>query len=334
MMTPKHWNRVLIAAIALLTTWLLVLLTPVHDLLRLTGLFNSSVPAESINPPVDPDTGYYLEELGEGAWFVSGWSHNAMFVVTDESVVVLDAPPSLGEAYVDAIREVTDKPVSHLIYSHAHTDHIGRADLFPEATVVAHALTAEALEARKDPRRRAPDITFEGRHSLTVGGVSIELAYHGPAHGPGNIAVYLPQQKVLSMIDVAFPKWVPVHEFAIAEDIDAYFAVYDHLLAYDFDHFVGGHANVGDRQDVQDQLDYALDVRESARAAAGNAPVQDIGKILAWTPNPYVTANFGFERMTAECEAPVVDRWDDRLGGVDVFTHSHCRRMVFQAITE
>ena len=47
-----------------------------------------------------------------------------MFLVTDKGVVVVDAPPSLGEKYLRAIAEVTDKPVKYLIYSHAHIDRI------------------------------------------------------------------------------------------------------------------------------------------------------------------------------------------------------------------
>ncbi|MCH9684536.1 MAG: MBL fold metallo-hydrolase [Deltaproteobacteria bacterium] len=330
----RRSQRILVGAVVLLATWVVVLVTPLKDMLALTGVLNDAVPAASAEHPVDPDKGYYLEELGGGAWFVSGWSHNTMFVVTSESVVVLDAPPSLGEAYLDAVAEVTDKPVSHLIYSHSHADHIGRADLFPDATVVAHERTAEILAERQDPKRRAPGVTFSDRHTLTVGGVRIELANYGPAHGPGNIAVYLPEQKVLSMIDIAFPKWIPVHEFAIAEDIDAYFQVYDHLLAYEFDHFIGGHANLGTYEDLEEQRDYVLDVRQAARTAVGEAPLDKIGQMQRWTPNPFVTANFGFERMTARCADIVEDKWEGRLAAVDVFTSSHCRRMVFYWFTD
>ena len=95
---------------------------------------------------------------------------------------------------------------------------------------------------------------------------SLNLTYYGPAHGPGNIAIYLPKEKVLTMIDIAFPEWVPIHEFAIAEDIDAYFHIYDVLLSYDFTYFIGGHANLGSYEDVKNQQAYAIDIKESAAA--------------------------------------------------------------------
>ena len=66
-----------------------------------------------------------------------------MFMVTDEGVIAIDAPPTLGANYLKAIAEVTDKPTTHVIYSHAHMDHIGAARIFPEnATFVAQQETA------------------------------------------------------------------------------------------------------------------------------------------------------------------------------------------------
>ncbi|WP_245331876.1 MBL fold metallo-hydrolase [Bradyrhizobium sp. NAS80.1] len=50
-----------------------------------------------------------------------------MFLVYDKGVVVVDAPPSYSAHLKQAIADVTDRPITHLIYSHAHIDHIGGA---------------------------------------------------------------------------------------------------------------------------------------------------------------------------------------------------------------
>jgi hypothetical protein len=50
-----------------------------------------------------------------------------MFLVNDDSVIAFDAPPSLGENYIKAIREVTDKPIRFAVYSHPYIAHIGAA---------------------------------------------------------------------------------------------------------------------------------------------------------------------------------------------------------------
>jgi glyoxylase-like metal-dependent hydrolase (beta-lactamase superfamily II) len=59
----------------------------------------------------------------------------------------VDAPPSIAQNYLKAIVEVTDKPITHVIYSHAHLDHIGAVRLFPKnATPIAHQDTPAELK--------------------------------------------------------------------------------------------------------------------------------------------------------------------------------------------
>ena len=61
-----------------------------------------------------------------------------MFMVTDKGVVAVDAPATIGNNYLKAIAEVTTKPVTYVIYSHAHIDHIGAAGIFPKnATIIS-----------------------------------------------------------------------------------------------------------------------------------------------------------------------------------------------------
>ena len=75
--------------------------------------------------PIIPEKGYLVEEIRDNLYWVTDGSYNTMFLVTDEGVVAIDAPPSIGQNYLNAIAEVTDKPITHVIYSHAHLDHIG-----------------------------------------------------------------------------------------------------------------------------------------------------------------------------------------------------------------
>ncbi len=72
-------------------------------------------------------------------------------------MIAVDPLPTLGPRYLQAIASVTDKPVTHVIYSHEHTDHIGGAHLFPAtATFIAQRDTATILARRHDPRRPVP----------------------------------------------------------------------------------------------------------------------------------------------------------------------------------
>jgi glyoxylase-like metal-dependent hydrolase (beta-lactamase superfamily II) len=79
--------------------------------------------------PVIPDSGYRVTELGGAAYGISSGLVNTVFLVTKMGVVVVDAPPDLGGNLLTGIEEVTTRPITHLIYSHAHADHIGSAHL-------------------------------------------------------------------------------------------------------------------------------------------------------------------------------------------------------------
>ena len=91
--------------------------------------------------------GYFVEEIRDGLYWVTEGAYNTIFLVTDEGVVAVDAPPSIGKNYLKAISEVTDKPITHLIYSHDHIDHNGTAGMFPKnAVIIAQEETTAELQ--------------------------------------------------------------------------------------------------------------------------------------------------------------------------------------------
>ena len=199
-------------------------------------------PETSIGPAIDYSKGYLVEEIKDGLYWVTEGAYQAMFLTTGEGVIVVDAPPSIGQNYLKAIAEVTEEPITHVIYSHTHNDHVGAMSMFPDdAVYIAHEDAAETLSKRNDPNRPLPTVTFENTYTLEVGTQRLELAYYGPMHEPGNIFIYAPNQKVLMLIDVIFPGWTPFKDLAMAQDVPEFLVAYDKVLEYDFDILVGGH---------------------------------------------------------------------------------------------
>jgi hypothetical protein len=70
--------------------------------------------SEAAKGPAIPPKGYLVEEIHDHLYWVTDGSYNTMFLVTDKGVVAVDAPPSLGQKYLRAIAEVTDKPVNYM----------------------------------------------------------------------------------------------------------------------------------------------------------------------------------------------------------------------------
>jgi glyoxylase-like metal-dependent hydrolase (beta-lactamase superfamily II) len=283
------------------------------------------VPDTARGVPIDYAIGYALESWGRGLYWITDGTEQAMFLVTAQGVVVLDAPPALTDKLRAAIAATTTTPITHVVYSHYHADHIGGAGrLGSGLTIVAHRDTARALERAADPSRPAPTIVFDTAYQLQVGGEVIELSYPGPSHVAGNLIAYLPRHRVAMAIDLVWPGWVPFYELGQAEDVPGYRRAIDAVLALDFDRFVGGHVGrAGTRADVETTRAYLGDLFDLAGQALGAEDPRAIGMEVGFE-NPWYLVDTWFGRMARRCADEVTRRWVGRLGGADVWPAGHC----------
>ena len=129
----------------------------------------AEVPDHARGPAIDPAKGYRLQTLGDGLYMITDGAYQSMFMVYEDGVVVVDAPPFYGSKIRTAVAEVTANPITHLIYSHAHRDHIGGARaLGGTPVIIAHAETNRLLAREKDPDRPPASVTFDTEHRLAV----------------------------------------------------------------------------------------------------------------------------------------------------------------------
>jgi glyoxylase-like metal-dependent hydrolase (beta-lactamase superfamily II) len=253
---------------------------------------------EGAKGPAIPSKGYLVEEIRDGLFWVTEGAYNTMFLVTDEGVVAIDAPPTIGKNYLKAISEVTDKPITHVIYSHAHIDHIGAAGMFPKnAVIIAQEETAAELQRAKTISTNAsmvlpiPTETFSNNYTLQIGNQTLQLDYYGNNHSPGNIFIYAPKQKVLMLVDVVFPGWAPFPYLATAKDVAGFIKSHDIALNnYDFNTFVGGHlTRLGTINDVILQREFVSDLERAAAQANQQVSFGEIAKqVGGGQPNPWL----------------------------------------------
>jgi glyoxylase-like metal-dependent hydrolase (beta-lactamase superfamily II) len=281
-------------------------------------------------PAISTEKGYFVQEIRGGLYWVTDGLYNTMFLVSSQGVIAVDPLPNLGERYLKAIAEVTDKPVTHVIYSHEHTDHIGSAYLFPKRGVyIAQKKTAEILARRQDPRRPVPSLTFDDSYVLTLGDQTLILDYKGVNHETGNIFIYAPKQKVLMLVDVVYPGWIPYKNLGIAEDVPGYIQAHHDALRYDFDFFVGGHVDrLGTRADVETSLEFVNDVKntvmgEMAKLSFPNYLRQNSSPKHRWgRHNDYELA------LVETCYTQLLARWNSRLRGADSYLRDDCWAML------
>lgn len=321
---------------------------------------SSSIPEAAIGPTIPPEKGYLVEEIRDGLYWVTDGSYNTMFLVTDEGVVAVDAPPSIGANYIKAISEVTDQPITHVIYSHSHLDHIGAAaSIFPEnATYIAHEAIAQELQRAHSGLQMTntttteeadstfhpaqipaynvsqlppiPTETFTQNHTLQVGNQTLLLNYHGNNHEEGNIFIYAPAQRTLMLVDIIFPGWIPFVYLALAEDVYGYIQAHDTVLNnYDFDTFVGGHlTRLGTREDVQIQREFITDLINTSNRANQNVTFGEIlQKVGGPTNNVWALFNAYLNTVDEQCANEMLPKWEHRLGGVEEFLLTQCSTM-------
>lgn len=257
-----------------------------------------------------------LHQVSPSAWYVQGLSElgspanqnfisNAGFVVTPKGVVMIDAlgSPALAERLVAEIKKVTPLPITHVLVTHYHADHIYGLQVFKAlgAKIVAHRaaliyLNSDTARLRMEASRAQlfpwiddktylvePDTWLDGDQDLLLGGMLFQARIVGPAHTPEDMAFYLPSEKVLFAGDLVFRSRIP---FVGQADSRHWITALDQLLTFDTQVIVPGHGPLsGDaRHDMQQTREYLVYLRTAMqRAAEAMEPFDEAYKNTDWS---------------------------------------------------
>ncbi|MEO9819262.1 MAG: MBL fold metallo-hydrolase [Paracoccaceae bacterium] len=186
--------------------------------------------------------------------------HYALVTVTDAGVVVVDPINADAATWLkDNLSQITDKPITHLIYSHSHGDHASGGAALGAETVVAH----ENAPAQID--KVTPTVRIGDTHEIEVGGKTFEMTYLGAGHGEDMIAVVVRPENVGFITDVAAPKRLPFRTMP-SSSVDAWIEQVRKVDTLDFEIFAPAHGNVGVRSDVGDVITYMETLRSEVLA--------------------------------------------------------------------
>jgi glyoxylase-like metal-dependent hydrolase (beta-lactamase superfamily II) len=191
-------------------------------------------------------------------------NHQAMFIVTPAGVIATDpisyGRPQAAQAYVDEIKKITKAPIKFLIYSHHHYDHIAGGKPFKAAgaIVVAHKNATDRLKKLKGFDVVIPDQSVGNKHTVKLGGTTIELHYTGRNHSDSSLVMLLPKEKIIFAVDFnslgAVPSRLAVNDSYPIEWENSL----KRTLALKWDRQIPGHpgpgGRLGTRQDMEQQL--------------------------------------------------------------------------------
>lgn len=216
----------------------------------------------------------------------SGHNNNLSFIVTGDGVIVVNggAAHNLAQALHEEIKSITDEPVKlvinengqgHAMLGNSYWEELGVPILAHEDAASEFAeYGPQILEGMKRYNRdkaegtklAAPTETFSSAKSIQMGDFQIEVLHLGPAHSPGDISVWLPEQSLVIAGDMAFhERMLPIFEDTITADwLETWDTAFEPLNAV---YVIPGHGHPTNMDQVRRYTrDYLVYLREQVGA--------------------------------------------------------------------
>jgi glyoxylase-like metal-dependent hydrolase (beta-lactamase superfamily II) len=193
--------------------------------LLILGALSVAVKAAQQNAPKVVE----VEKLRDNLFMLKGGGGNTAVFVTSKGVVVVDTKnPGWGQPILDKIKTLTNKPVTTIINTHTHGDHVSGNVEFPaNVEIVVQENTKTNMQQMKGPAGIAqqgaptnifkenngkgmPTKTFKEKMSLGSGADQIDLYYFGRGHTNGDAWIVFPAIHAMHAGDIFSGKNLPL----------------------------------------------------------------------------------------------------------------------------
>jgi glyoxylase-like metal-dependent hydrolase (beta-lactamase superfamily II) len=190
-----------------------------------------------------------VDKVKDNLYVLKGGGGNTAVFVGSAGVVIVDAKnPGWGQPILDKIKELTPKPVTTLINTHAHGDHVSGNVEFPEnVDVVVQDNTKANMEKlpifATNNNRGMAKRTFKDKMTIGRGADQIDLYYFGPGHTNGDAWVVFPSLRTMHAGDMFPSKGLPLTDAANGGSVLHYGDTVSkaHSTIKDVDTIINGH---------------------------------------------------------------------------------------------
>jgi glyoxylase-like metal-dependent hydrolase (beta-lactamase superfamily II) len=256
-------------------------------------------------PPQPSANALMVTKLKDNLYVLKGGGGNTSVFVTSNGVVVVDSKnPGWGQPVLDKIKTLTDKPVTTLINTHTHGDHVSGNVAFPATVdIVVQANTAENMKKmipnstaadqtvpkqtifQENGGKGLPKRTFKDKMTLGKGADEVDLFYFGRGHTNGDAWVLFPAIRVLHAADIFSGKNIPLldaNNGGSAVEIGNSLDKAANTLNGKYDTIVTGHANEMTPADLKEYAQFNRDfVAEVKAAISGGKSPDDVANSWA-----------------------------------------------------
>ena len=247
--------------------------------------------AQQAPAPAPSAAAIEVNKLKDNLFVLSGGGGNTSVFVQANGVTVVDTKnPGWGQPVLTKIRELTNKPVTMIINTHTHGDHVsGNVDFPATVDVVVQEKTAARMKSMpiftKSGGVGLPKRTFGDTMTVGTGNDRIDLHYFGRGHTDGDAWVLFPALRVMAAGDIFSGKNVPFLDYGNGgsgvEIPDTLMKAYT-ATAKTVDSIVTGHSTVMTPADLREYSEFNRDFLNAVREAKKSGRTVD-EFVKSWT---------------------------------------------------
>lgn len=239
------------------------------------------------NPVVKPDT---INELTDNVYYVPDQRvklvPNVGILVGDNAVMVIGTGmgPENGRRVIQAVRNITDKPIRYVTSTHFHPEHHMGVQAFPaSSTILINETQRQELNRKgtsfiqmfsgfsdeianllEPVQIIPPDVTYEGKSRVQLGNFPVVLKEVGPAHTTGDQIIYLPEQNIMFTGGLTVNRIFPIMATPDSDGSN-WISVLEDLEEYDARVVVPGHGTAGGSELISDMHGYLTELRSRVK---------------------------------------------------------------------
>jgi len=266
------------------------------------------------------------EPVTDDVSVIYGFGGNVGVLGTQRGVVIVDSMTFVAQGR--RIRELAQRigggPVQAIINSHYHADNTHGNPAFAAGTkVIATRRTRDYLMFFDpdywdgDAAGTVPNVTFDDRHELRIGGKTIRLYYLGRGHTGGDLVVLFKDDRVIHTGDLFFNRRYPNIDLEAGGSVLEWIATIDRILIIDFDRIIPGRGRVTDRAELQAFQRFLRDLwtQASEAAAAGKTLRETLASVELRHDEGYESMSIPFV-MKLDRDFVVRRAWEEASGVV------------------
>ncbi len=250
---------------------------PIHNAVPIPTDRERIVPSETVKlePGQLLDLSEYpfgesiIQKLTDRSYWVLNNLHDMHMYVGDSEVLLVDSPDGLDvETLLNRIASITPNPVTTLVYTHPHQDHLGGAAILRAGVekrggklrIVGSEYLVNSFDEYQQSIPRPTEVVTGRAGYFDFDGQKIKLATPvSIGHSKADSYVLFPDRTIM-FVDFIHADRLPLHGISGVQSMNGYITYLRHVAGEQWDFANLGHVNVGSRQDLDLTMQYIEDL--------------------------------------------------------------------------